>query len=167
MRFYTLGLPRTRSMWLSFLFRTGGVNCVHEGLSQGMPVPEEWILGGSVDTNPMLEFDYGDAPVLIVRREPSAVVSSLVRQFGLPVTTAVKGVDILQEALNAREFENCKGIRYQDLSDNDAVKEACDFLVPDAVALDVIEYMQEISVQTRNRDLSKTWGKEFVEGLCA
>lgn len=140
---------------------------MHEGLSRGLPVPEEWIVGGSIDTNPMLKFDYGDAPVLIVRRDPGEVVSSLIRLFGMDIKTAVKGVDILQEALNARKFENCKGIRYQDLSDNDAVKEACDFLVPDAVSTDVIEYMQDISVQTLNRDVSKTWAASFVEGLCA
>lgn len=157
-------------MWLSFLFRGAGVACAHELLSGGGSIPADWEVGGSTDTNPLMNFDYGSSPVLIVLRDPGEVVESLVKNFDVSRDAVIKGVDVLASALDSyliQDGMNEMQIRFKDLSDNEALKEACNFILPGRVSFEWIEYMQHVHIQTTNRDLSLSWASEFMEELCA
>lgn len=90
MNYYTIGLPRTRSTWLSVLLSYGDSYCFHEYLSTNsflvkhLPKLENISNVGSSDTNPMTFNRYviKDSPVVIINRPVNAVNFSLCNAFG-------------------------------------------------------------------------------------
>jgi len=90
-RFFIAALPRSRTAWLSQLFSTGEVSCLHDGLntypnrvrlSQAMSGGKAFY--GNADTGLMYtKFqEWFDAPTVIIRRDPREVIDSLFRVFG-------------------------------------------------------------------------------------
>lgn len=133
MNFYTIGLPRSKSLWLTHLLNTDEADCFHEGLTEGIDFPQsskKYV--GSCDTNPFI--DTPRQPLVIIERSPGAVIDSIIRNFDNPFETGpftpfVLGfVSKLSDAL-----EKLDGKRYafDDLNDMDCLIELVTYLKPD------------------------------------
>lgn len=81
--FFVLGMPRTRSAWLSVLLTDGAIGsfCAHEGGPEVLDDRQEPIIG---DAGPGLLYRldellarFHDAPFLIVRRDPEDALRAL------------------------------------------------------------------------------------------
>jgi hypothetical protein len=83
--FFVTGLPRSRTAWLSNLFTTGGLVCLHEGLRHGVGKLVAQIKAGEVHGNsdssiplhwePLFEF-FPKARWVIVERDPEEALAS-------------------------------------------------------------------------------------------
>jgi hypothetical protein len=160
--FYTIGLPRSRSLWLSKLLNYGDSTCFHEHLSShaGEIRPEVTTkYRGFCDTNPLITVDYGDSPVLKVLRDPEEVVISGLTKFDA-VEDVVSWYDFLTNYI-ADYAEALDGIAAQmtvsvaDLGNPEIVQSICKFLMPDnPVPTAYIEDMIITRIETTNRDLT-------------
>jgi len=160
--FYTIGLPRTRSMWLSKLLSCGDSTCFHEHLSshEDQDKPEvSTRYRGFCDTNPLIAVDYGNAPVLIIRRDLESVIASAMQCFDPPegVNSFIDFLNnyafVYQSALDDLKPENYMIVEYEEI--NNKAEEICQFLMPEnAVPESHIETMIGTRIQTTNRNLT-------------
>ena len=162
MDFYTIGLPRTRSLWLSHLLTDENTVCEHEYYSSHEHKEELLIPGkrvGSCDTNPLMAPDYDNKPVIIVVRDKEDVISSMMRSFDKP-----EGVRNFESFLKRYEktYRNalfdikCGNkliVAFEDLSDPKKVREICDF-VGVKITDERIINMISTNISTTNRDLT-------------
>jgi len=161
--FYTIGLPRSRSIWFSTLLAYGDSTTFHENLSRhsGEIRPDvSTKYRGFCDTNPLIEVDYGDSPVLIVKRPVEDVIQSCLDCFDAPVGVTsyydflVNYAGMYATALDALKPKNSLIVDYADI--NDRAVEICEFLMPDnAIPAEFIKVMTGIRVQTTNRELTE------------
>lgn len=164
--FYTIGLPRSRSLWLSKLLSYGDSTAFHEHLS--MPGSEQrpqvdTKYRGFCDTNPLVSVDYGKSPVLKVLRDKDDVVMSALRCFDQPQGVKSFG-DFLQNyadeydaALKKINAKKLMVVRYDELGCPKTVQKICRFLMPDnPVPIDHIVEMIGTRVQTTNRSLTES-----------
>lgn len=132
--FYTIGLPRTRSLWLTYLLRSDNADCYHEALGvmgeTELPKTNKKYIG-SCDNNPL---NYTErAPLLIVERNVNEVIDSVLESFknpfDMPFKPFIDGlINKKNEAL--KKFDG-KRINHNDLNDFDCVLEIIKFLKPD------------------------------------
>lgn len=87
--FFILGLPRSRTNWMSAFLHGGDVFCGHDFFSTSADTSVFYeahhLYAGSVDTNPLTAMEYKKnlgAPLVIIRRDPKEVVDSLCKLFG-------------------------------------------------------------------------------------
>lgn len=162
--FYTIGLPRTRSLWLSKLLSYGDSTCFHEHLSQHdreRRYDVDTKYRGFCDTNPLIKVDYGNSPVVIVKRNREDVINSALRCFDRPEgVMSFRGflenyICEYENALNELSPKHSMVISYEDLDSMDTLKQICDFLMPgNIVPEDYIVEMMGLRIQTTNRNLT-------------
>lgn len=125
--FYLLGLPRCRSLWLSFLFTAENSYCHHEALSESLtntpnvlPDVHNAQLIGSADTTPLSfsEDVVQDSPLILIHRPLADVKESLRVSHGYhPEHDPQKVIERSYERLNEIETENTMHVDYGALSD--------------------------------------------------
>jgi hypothetical protein len=169
-RFYALGMPRTRSLWLSCLFSYGKSYCLHEYLSntQNMkgdrgPTLRRFIPDipgmdhvGSCDTfaygfNAML---VGDSPMLVVHRPLDDVKRSLAKSHGFRQSMDEGGIlEDMHTKLMSIRTSNYMEVDFDDLDDVDNVKAVIKFMGLDIPDWHIIK-MMSTKIVTMNNDLS-------------
>jgi hypothetical protein len=135
MEFQTLGLPRTRSRWLSFLLSTENADCYHDALSLTgstiLPHSKKMYVG-SCDTNPM-NYTYSNRPLIIIERDKEDVVNSMLKAFDNPFDKPFE--PFLERFINRLNeyLKKIKGyrIKYKELNDIDRLMFICKYLKPD------------------------------------
>ena len=162
--FFVLGLPRSRTTWLSAFLISDKVFCEHEVFSGGVDCPEEfWGLEdydylGSVDTDAVLATPYlhdVDAPLVIIERDHRAVYKSLA---SIPHTDTRKlkrwfkrQVEALEEA---KKFANLV-VPYNKL--DDMLEELSYVCTPD-IAFDKVKHT---AFKNYNIQMPALCGKSF------
>lgn len=159
--FYTIGLPRSRSLWLSKLLSYGDSTCFHEALSShGVhSLPEvDTTYRGFCDTNPLQAPAY-DGPVLKVTRAREDTIRSILNKFDCPEGVvsyqdfAENYWQVYADAL--AEIDAGMTVDVADLSDPKVVDRICRYLMPDnPVPAAWIDEMIATRIETVNRDLS-------------
>ena len=164
--FFILGLPRSRTTWLSAFLMTDRVFCDHDVFSNGEVYPDEFwgIEGydymGSVDTNSVLATPYlrnVDAPLVIIERDHRAVYKSLIR---IPHTDPeklkrhiTKQVDALEEA---QSFANLV-VPYDKLDD---MMEEVSYVCTPTIPFDKVKHT---AFKNFNIQMPNLCGKAFNE----
>lgn len=158
--FYVLGLPRSRTLWLSYVLSDNQSKCYHEGLTaHGSELLSEtgYKYVGSVDTNPLNEFDY-NGKLAIIKRNVNDVKKSVINwfkasQFKDNWEDAVdKYIDKYSEALNKKDAYI---INYEDLDSIDKLIGLIKYLKPEAeINKAHLMFMQNCIIKTKNRDLT-------------
>lgn len=152
--FYVLGLPRSRTLWLSFLLSDHETKCYHERLSGVASEPltdEPFKYVGSVDTNPINEIEY-NGPLAIIKRDPEDVKKSITDWFGTDEKFTSDYIDMYSKALSQKD---ALIIDYKDLDNADVIKKLIKHLKPESVVTDSnIEYMINCIIKTKNKDVS-------------
>jgi len=183
--FNILGLPRSRTAWLSFAFTTKETTCYHEALSSHRVSDREFLVNeGSCDTNPLL-YTFSDAPLVIVKRDIEEIKDSLMINFITPegiteeeyILCIDNYIDMYSMALERIEMSvACKVIQVEELNSLQTLCDIWKYLLPE-VPVDVVHLtmMLQYNIQTTNTDLTeslldtaKTYGKsleEFKEGI--
>ena len=180
MDFYTIGLPRTRSLWLSHLLTDENTECRHEYYSTHEKRNELIIDGkrvGSCDTNPLMAPDYGDKPVIIIVREKEDIISSMMNSFDKPESVVNFEAFLrvyekeYRKALYDLKPKNKFIVAFEDLSDPSVVRDLCDFVGVN-ITDDRIMHMINTNISTTNRDLTPSLkhtaqckGVEYTEFL--
>lgn len=124
-KFFILGLPRSRTSWLTAFLQHPDVFCGHEYFSTSVcggvlyEVPHQYA--GSVDTNPVLALEYKKdlgAPLVLIRRDPKDVLESLCKLFGEPERLYLtKCISEMSKALKEAEVYADLIIDFEDLDD--------------------------------------------------
>jgi len=178
--FYVIGLPRSRTQWLSFFLTDDNTVCQHEYYSSHKEVPELFVEGkrvGVCDTNPLTTPDYGDKPVLIVRRDPEDVKADLLRKFdkpaGVPNFEAFVSsfIDKYEEALEKIVPENSMTVQFNDLSNVETLKLICEFVGIECTEFRMVDlcfkHIDTINrdIETSLRDTAKHEGMSYEDYL--
>lgn len=159
MAFFTIGLPRSRSLWLSKVLGYKKM-VLHEALS-GHGWTDIPYADGFCDTNPLTAPKYGKNPVLVVHRPVADIVRSALQKFDCPEGVQnyehflYNYLDHYKQALDALEIQNREDVNAHDLSDPDVVSSVCAFLGVDVPAQHIRE-MCRVRVETTNRDLTES-----------
>lgn len=140
--FFTIGMPRCRSLWLSCLFSFGDSYCLHEYLSNyteqtSMPEFDGIAHVGSCDTFPF-GFDadlVGDSPLLIIHRPLDEIKRSLAVSFGFEQShDPARIFDDMYDKLLSIKTSNCLPVDFDDFYDVANVKAVVEFMgldIPD------------------------------------
>ncbi len=141
-KFLITGLPRSRTAWLSALFSTDKVLCWHEPINkfgsiaavkQMLENIDGYNVVGISDSSVGVEADFYinyfyDYPVVIINRDESEVIKSLVKFLGINKSGATKIVDMVNEGLDAmRKLRVMVEVDYEDLNDSIIVKNIWDY----------------------------------------
>lgn len=174
--FYTLGLPRTRSVWLSNVLSQGNSIAFHEGLSifgcQSLPARNKNHVG-SCDTNPLNHVER--APLVIIERNKADVVESYLRAFDNPFDRPFRPfVESMIEKMS-HELAKYQGLRinYNDLNKYNKIVEIIKFLQPsNEIDRYSIEKFMDTVIVTKNRCLKTSYSmtadylyQTTIEGL--
>lgn len=160
--FYVLGLPRSRSLWLSHVLNDEISKCYHEKLTiHGSEVLSEsgyYRYIGSVDTNPLNKFKY-NGPLAIVKRNPADVKQSIVNWFKADQFSAENWPLAVSEYIDRYTKElnkiNTFTIAYEDLDETEKLIELIQYLKPEAkIDRTRLIRMQDTIIKVRNRDLT-------------
>jgi hypothetical protein len=160
--FYTIGLPRSRSLWLSKLLSYGDSTCFHEHLSGHngeLRLDVDTTYRGFCDTNPLITVNYGDSPVLKVIRDPEEVVMSGMTKFD-PIEGVVSWYDFLKNYIAdysdaLQKIPAQMVVSVADLGNPETVQSICKFLMPDnPIPISYIEDLIVTRIETTNRDLT-------------
>ena len=156
--FYTLGLPRTRSRWLSFLLESDQADCHHEHLSltgvDQLPKSKKMYVG-SCDTNP---FNYLSKrfPLIIIERDKEEVKQSMLNAFDNPFQRDFEPfIDKLIERMDF-ELKKIDGLRisYSSLDDPETLIFINKFLKPDEETnIDHIAKIHLTNIQLKERNI--------------
>ena len=159
--FYVIGLPRSRTVWLSHLLTDDNTECKHEYYSSHETRPEPEFSGkriGCVDTNPLAIPDYGDKPVVIVKRDPLEVKKALFNCFDKPDGVVnfeafiSSFIDRYTTALDAIKPKNVMFVEFDDLSNIDTLRKLCEFVGVSSTDERLVE-MAFTRISTVNRDI--------------
>lgn len=164
--FFILGMPRSMTAWLSFLFTHKNVYCHHEGLtshdiSTHKPLSiNDYDYVGSCDTNPLM-FKHTEDPVVLVYRCLSDVHRSVLRHFSKPQWIGAEEWSLLvRKYLEGYEKEmdciegNLLVVDFESLQDKETIINMWEHLLPDVeVPHDWIERVMHYNVGTKNRSL--------------
>ncbi len=159
--FYVIGLPRSRTVWLSHLLTDDNTECLHEYYSSHETRQEPEFNGkriGCVDTNPLSTPDYGDKPVVIVKRDPEEVKRALFKCFDKPdgvdnfEAFISSFVDKYKAALSSIKPKNAMYVEFDDLSNIDTLRKLCEFVGVEA-SDDRLVDMAFTRISTVNRDI--------------
>lgn len=172
--FFIVGLPRSRTAWLSNLFTTGRVYCFHDASRRVERVPDlhEIVHESRVDADFIGTSDNGltimpaaldwyrerdpDVPVVVVRRPKDEVVRSLFALYdeGIPAASLAKmvnhaaaGLDMIAGAGNVLE------VRYHDLDNINTLESMWRHLIP-GVAFDM---QRAAAVRQLNVQMAQPW----------
>ena len=162
-RFYTLGLPRSRSVWLSMLLTDEHSDCFHEALtafgSTSLP-PSAKPFRGSADTNPLNPVVRSGRVVIIDRQIDDCIrsfVESFDNPFGdKPFEPFVAGwAAMCKERLD--QFTGVERVQFHELDDPGRVCRLADYLRPGtSLSRKRAEAMISTLIRTRNRDMSQS-----------
>ena len=162
MNFYTLGLPRSRSRWLSVLLSDDHAHCVHEGLSlYGIDTikPSGKRFTGSADTNPMNPVRRSGR-LLIVERNADECVESFLKAFDNPFEDDFRPfVESMCASYKNRldQFygDQVKRVSFESLDDYKTVMAVADFLRPGtSMTVSRARAFCDTRISTKNRDLT-------------
>lgn len=155
--FFTLGLPRSRSTWLTELLRTRYADCYHEKLSafgwDTLPYSDNQYVG-SCDTNPLNKTPR--EPLVIVERPVDEVVESMLaafdNPFDKPFRPFVTGL-IHKYKIALDEFKGLR-ISVTDLDDYHNLESIVRYLKPEETIDEYhIRIVMETRVTVKSRDL--------------
>lgn len=158
--FYVLGMPRSRTLWLSYVLSDDETKCYHEALTaHGSKVLNEkghkYI--GSIDTNPLNQLDY-NGKLAVIKRDPEDVKKSITEwfsaeQYGDNWGSAVSEyIDKYNEALNKKDTYT---IDYEDLNDIDKLIKLILYLKPEAkIDRERLIFLQNTIIKVKNTDLT-------------
>ena len=161
-RFYTLGLPRSRSAWLSMLLTDEHSDCHHEALTDfaATRLPQSSKrFNGSADTNPLNPVQR-DGRVVIIERPIDECVASFIaafdNPFDKPFEPFVYGwASLCRERLDL--FAGVERFSFASLDDPRVVCRLADYLRPGtSLSLKRAEAMVNTVVRTRNRDIRQS-----------
>jgi hypothetical protein len=137
MNFYTLGLPRTRSRWLSLLLTDEHSDCHHErltlfGANELPPCGKRFT--GSADTNPLNPV-VRRGPLVIVERDVDDAIASFLKAFDNPFQDdfepfVVCLMDAYQKRLDQFRGDSVVRVPFESLDDPDCVRRIADYLRP-------------------------------------
>ncbi len=156
--FYTIGLPRSRSLWLSFSLSGADSVCMHEALTpfgfDRLPTGEYKYIG-SCDTNPLNNVTRDGKAIKIIR-PIGDVTDSILKALDNPfskdfrrfVEKWIEKSSIALGEISAKEYD------YSSLNDIDCMVEIQQLLKP----TEEIDYqrlckMLDTRVMTKNRNL--------------
>ena len=158
--FYILGLPRSRTLWLSYVLSDKDTKCYHEALTcHGSQLLNEkgYKYVGSVDTNPLNKFTY-NGKLAVIKRDPEDVKKSITEwftadQFGDNWEIAVNEyVNKYNKALNRHDTFT---IDYEDLNDIDKLVELITYLKPETkIDRERLLFLQNTIIKVKNTDLT-------------
>jgi len=162
--FYVLAMPRSRTLWLSFLLSDDDSYCGHELLTDfGSKKLEDSgkKYTGSVDTNPLNAIEY-DGPLVVIKRDIAEVRASLKDNFH------VKGMGNEDFSVFVDNYSNSYSsalndksayiVDYEDLNDPAKVLLMVRFLKPDTeITIERIKYLQSCVIKTKNDDLTASY----------
>lgn len=160
--FYTLGLPRTRSTWLTQLLRTRYADCYHDIYSVygKLPVSSNQY-AGSCDT--MVFKPEDRSPVLIVQRDKAEVIEEFISAFDNPFD---KPFRLFVEGFIGKiqsEIEKCDGLKVntEDLDDYKNITDIIRYLKPEEKQDEYhIRAMLGTHITMKTRDIKL--GLEFI-----
>jgi hypothetical protein len=154
--FYTIGLPRSKSLWLSHLLRSDNADCYHEGLTIGNELPptkKRYI--GSCDNN---LFNITErSPLAVIIRDPYEVIDSMERNFDNPFDRPFRPFleGWIGKAYGILVNLPGKKFRFEDLNNIDCLKEMISFLKPDDVPSEYeLIYMTVTRIETTIRTIA-------------
>ena len=154
--FFILGLPRSRTTWLSAFLITERVFCEHDVFSSEEVYPDEFwgIEGyeytGSVDTDAILATPYLsslNAPLVVIERDHREVYQSMARIPNIDKDKLKRHITAQQYALSkAMDFANLV-VQYEDL--DDMLKEVCYVCTPN-IEFDEVKHaaFKSFNIQT-------------------
>ncbi len=162
--FYVLAMPRSRTLWLSFLLSDEESDCGHELLSS-FDNKELKCSGkkytGSVDTNPLNTINY-NGPLVVIKRDIADVRASLKDNFsvnGMSDDDFSAFVDNYSSRYSsALNNKSAYIVNYEDLDDPAKVLLMVRFLKPDtSITIERIKYLQSCVIKTKNNDLTASY----------
>lgn len=160
--FYTIGLPRSRSLWLSMFLQTDKSDCYHEGLtvfgSRQLPGSTKTYVG-SCDTNPINPV-HRHGPTIKIVRDLGDTVDSIVKSFDNPFSRDFRPFVESWISVASDSLDKIDGVTvdFEDLSNIDCLRGIYDFLIPDVeFVLARALKMVDTRTQVINRDLSESF----------
>ena len=159
--FYVLALPRSMTLWLSFLLTDDESVCYHEALTDFKDkklTDSGKKYTGSIDTNPLNEVNY-NGNLVVVKRDLKDVIESLKQNFTQSHMGEGEYAEFIDgyakkyaDALNKKEAYI---IEFKDLMNAEKVLDMARFLKPETnLSIGRIKYMQQCHIQTKNNDLT-------------
>ena len=137
MNFFLLGMPRCRSLWLSYLLSFGDSYCFHEALSQrkGLLSPTlPKIYGydnvGSADTYPLGYNSniVGESPLILIDRHIDDIKQSLIASFNYNDTPSNnQTMDDMYKKLKSIKTSNSMRVNFSDMNDIDCIMSIINF----------------------------------------
>ena len=161
--FYVLAMPRSRTLWLSFLLSDNESDCKHEGLSDlscNKLADSGKKYTGSVDTNPLNNVIY-NGPLIVIKRNIEDVKRSLNKSFyisGMDPSEKEKFIsDHAKKYAEALNNKDSLVFEYDDLDDPKKVLSMVKYLKPESkITLEEIIKLQNCVITTKNNDLTSS-----------
>lgn len=167
-KFFILGLPRSRTTWLSAFLQGPEVFCVHDFFSTSVDtsifyeVPHTYA--GSVDTNPVVATEYKkylECPLIIIRRDPAECLESLCKLFGEGKRDYLgKCITKMNKALKEAEVYADMIIEFNDIDEHlEDIWELCLPTIP--VDPCKVEMFKHITINSKGllyKDLKEEYG---------
>ncbi len=168
--FYIVGLPRSRTTWLSHLFTTDFSYCFHELLSSygnyaGAMQRTFKPFVGSSDTNPVsfLMLPKPNGPVVVIERDKDEAINSFLKWFnpvaafgGDYANTVKRLFSFYLEAMDKIK-PHALVVEYNDLNNNDVVECIWNYCIP-GIVFDKARGMlfQDTVITVKNKDLTRS-----------
>jgi len=153
--FLILGLPRSRTYWLSRALSYGGWHCGHDELRHVRSLDDvtAWLsqpMTGTVETAaaPFWRLIPANVRVVVVRRNPADVMDSLSRVMsGADAACRVRYLDAKLDQIERRR-QGALSVRFEDLDDEATAKRLFEFCLPFAFDAPWWEKMRAQNLQT-------------------
>lgn len=144
--FFILGLPRSRTAWITAYMHSKPVFCGHEVFSnKDYRADDFWDINsykykGSVDTDPRFADRYlvdVDAPLVLIERDVGAIYNSLMNKYDLAPKEVKATLEDMEESFfYTKSFANLV-IKYKDLDER--LPEICNLCIPE-VGYDIVKH---------------------------
>ncbi len=167
--FFITGLPRSRTAWLSVLFTTEHFTCLHEGIRLCDDFDSYLKMmhgyGAEGDSSSALIAiadkviqEFPDSNWLIIQRFPNECAASAARVLNIDLQQALAMAYSDRKKLDAICPKNVMRIRYEQLDDEETVRNAWEFLLP-GVPFNALRYkmLNELRIEPiiTKRDYTK------------
>lgn len=143
--FIITGFPRSRTAWFSALFSQNEVICFHEPslhfedleimLRELEQLDYEYvgISDSSIGLTSQFYIDnFKDAPIVVIDRKQHEAKASLIKFLSMQENVAEVLINaVFNGILKLAEHRKVKYIKFEELSNNEAVKEMWEYLIPD------------------------------------